>query len=108
MEHPLAAASQQLALRSADDGGVLIPVKAVPGSSRDRIVGVLGGCLKIATAQPAEKGKANKAIAGTLAEALDLPARSVTLTAGATSPRKEFHAPGLTVDQARERLARIL
>jgi len=99
----------QLDLRPAADGsGVIIPVKAVPGSSRDRIVGVLGGCLKIATAQPAEKGKANKAIAATLAKALGLPARSVTLTAGPTSPRKEFHAAGLSVDEARARLARVL
>jgi len=104
----LAAVSQQLALRAAEGGAVVIPVKAVPGSSRDRIVGVLGGCLKIATAQPAEKGKANKAIAAMIAEALLLPARSVTLTAGAASARKEFHAAGLTVAQARARLGRVL
>ncbi|KKK79180.1 hypothetical protein LCGC14_2836110, partial [marine sediment metagenome] len=41
----------------------MIAVKAVPGASRDRVVGVLGDCLKVATSQPAEKGKANKAIA---------------------------------------------
>ena len=44
-------------------GGTVIPVKVVPGSSRDRIAGVLGDCLKITTSQPAEKGKANKGIA---------------------------------------------
>ncbi|MGB9626422.1 MAG: DUF167 domain-containing protein, partial [Phycisphaerae bacterium] len=43
-------------------GGVEVAVKVVPGSSRDRIMGVLGDALKIAVAAPPEKGKANQAV----------------------------------------------
>ena len=87
-------------------GGVVIPVKVVPGSSRDRIVGVLGDCLKIATSQPAEKGKANKAVAEILAKALGVSKKDVTLISGPTNPRKEFQIAGLSAEQLSERLAR--
>ena len=86
------------------DGGVVIPVKVVPGSSRDRIVGALGDCLKIATSQPAEKGKANKAVAAILAKALGVGKKDVTLVSGPTSPRKEFRIVGLTAEQVSDLL----
>ena len=66
----------QLAVRDDADGAV-IAVKAVPGASRDRIVGVLGDALKIAVAAAPEKGKANQAIAATLAKALGVDKRAV-------------------------------
>jgi len=89
------------------DGGAVIAVKAVPGSSREKIVGPLGDCLKIATSAPAEKGKANAAIARTLAKALDLEQRRVELLAGSTSPRKEFRLVGLSAETVRDRLGRL-
>ncbi|HOF17299.1 MAG TPA: DUF167 family protein [Phycisphaerae bacterium] len=86
-------------------GGVVIAVKAVPGASRDRVVGVLGDCLKIATSAAAEKGKANRALAAALADALGVSSKSVELVSGPTSPRKEFLVAGLSADEARRRLA---
>jgi len=96
----------RLRLRATPDG-VIVPVKAVPGCSRDRLVGVLGSCLKIATAAPAEKGRANAAVAASLAAALGVDGRAVSLVAGQTHPRKEFLVAGLTTDQARDRLNRV-
>ena len=86
-------------------GGAVIAVKVVPGSSRDRVVGVLGDCLKIATAAPPEKGKANDAVARILAESLGVGRRAVSLVAGATAARKEFEIDGLSADHARDVLA---
>lgn len=86
-------------------GGAVIAVKAVPGASRDRVAGVLGDCLKITTSAPAEKGKANKAVAAILARALGVAAGDVTLVAGPTNPRKEFRVAGLSAKQVRARLA---
>ena len=85
-------------------GGAVIAVKVVPGSSRDRIVGVLGDCLKIATSAPAEKGRANAAVAAALAGALGVDRRAVELAAGQTSPRKEFLVSGLSGADARKLL----
>ena len=95
--------TERLSLRATGEG-VVVPVKAVPGSSRDRIIGVLGDCLKVATSAPAERGKANAAIARILAKALDVPPRAVTLMSGQTSPHKEFLIEGLSADQVRARL----
>ena len=95
---------ENLDIRDAD-GGAVIAVKAVPGASRDRVVGVLGNCLKIATAQPAERGKANQAIAATLAKALGVGRKDVALLAGPTNPRKEFRVVGLSARRVRELLA---
>lgn len=86
-------------------GGCVIAVKAVPGSSRDRIVGALGDCLKIATSAAPEKGKANAALAAILAKALAVDKRSVEVVAGQTSARKEFRIAGLSAADVRKRLA---
>jgi hypothetical protein len=84
--------------------GAIIAVKVVSGSSRDRIAGALGECLKIAVAAPAERGRANSAAAAVLADALGLPRRNVALVAGQTAPRKEFLLAGATVETIRQAL----
>jgi uncharacterized protein (TIGR00251 family) len=88
-------------------GGVVIAVKAVPASSRDRIVGVLGDCLKITTSSPAEKGKANAAIAHILAVSLGVDPHATSLAAGATRSRKELLIKGMTAAQVRSRLEQL-
>jgi len=90
-----------------DGDAVILAVKVVPGSSRDRVVGVLGASLKIATSATPEKGKANAAVAGTLAGALGVARRSVSLVSGQTSPQKEFRVEGLSEEQLRAILASI-
>ena len=97
----------QIAIRDVP-GGCVIAVKAVPGSSRDKIVGVLGDCLKIATSAAAEKGKANAAIAAILAKALGVDKRSVEVVSGLTNPRKEIRIAGLDAQELRTRLADVL
>ena len=96
----------KLAIREAA-GGAVLAVKAVPGSSRDKIVGVLGDGLKVATSAAPEKGKANAAIAVILAKALGLDRRSVELVSGPGHPRKEFRLGGLSAASARELLRRL-
>ena len=97
---------EELSIRDVE-GGAVISVKAVAGASRDRIVGVLGDCLKIATAAPAEKGKANAHIAAILADAVGVAVKDVTLVTGQTNPRKEFRIDGLSANELRHRLARV-
>lgn len=90
-------------LRTRQDG-TEIPVKAVPNSSRDRIVGPHGDRLKITVAAPPEAGKANDRIAELLAKALAVPTRSVRLIAGAAAPAKTFLVQDLSPAQVAERL----
>jgi len=87
--------------------GTALPVKATAGSSRSRIVGVLGGRLKVAVAAAPEKGKANRAIAGLLADALGVAKRDVVLAAGPANPKKTFIVRGMIVQQIRSRLERL-
>jgi len=88
-------------------GGAVLSVKVVAGASRDRVVGVLGESLKIATSAPPEKGKANAAVADILAAALGLNRRAVELVSGPTHPRKEFRVAGMTAEALRGRLREV-
>jgi len=87
-----------LALRETAHG-VELTVKVVPGSSRDRIVGVLGDALKIAVAAPPEKGKANRAVVDVLAKALGVKRNTVQIVAGHTQPRKNVLIAGVSAEQ---------
>jgi hypothetical protein len=87
-------------------GGAVLAVKAVPGSSRDRLAGVLGEALKVTTAAAAEKGRANQAILRLLARAVGVDRRSVTLLSGHTAARKEVLFEGLSAEDLRSALER--
>ena len=79
-------------------GGVLVPVKVVPGASRTRILGELDGFLRIAVAAPAQRGRANAALIACLAKWLGLRRRQISITTGATSARKTIAIEGVTAD----------
>ena len=89
-----------LDLRESDNG-VWLTIKAVPGASRDCIVGPLGGMLKIAVAAAPQRGEANRAIIELLAHRLGIHPRQIALTRGQTSPRKEVFITGMNAAQVR-------
>lgn len=76
--------------------GILVRVKAVPGSSRNRVQGALGDHLKVQVSAPPEAGKANAAIEALLAELFGVPRSTVSLESGASNPRKSFKVRGVT------------
>ena len=84
---------------------VLLPVKAVPKSSRDKIVGELDGALKITVSAAPEKGAANTAVCKLIAKTLGLRVSQVTVDAGHGSPRKTVRISGLAAETIREKLA---
>ncbi len=88
-----------------DGAGTALPVKVVPGASRDRLAGLLGDRLKVTVSRPPEKGAANRAVAALLAGALGLRPREVELMAGASSAEKTFLVRGLSAAEVRGRLA---
>jgi uncharacterized protein (TIGR00251 family) len=86
---------------------ILLPVKVVPGASRDRVAGRYGDGIKIQTSAPPEAGKANAAVARILAQFLGLKAAQVELASAPANPRKQFRISGLTAEQLAEKLAAL-
>lgn len=78
------------------EGGVLVRVKAVPGSSRNLVRGALGDHLKIQVSAAPEGGKANAAIVDLLVGLFQVERSSVVLRSGASSARKVFAILGVT------------
>lgn len=89
-------------------GGVRLPVKAQPGARKNGVVGVHGGSLKVAVAQPAEKGKANDALIKVLSDVLQVRPAQVSLVRGASNPRKVFLIAGVPLVELRQRIERLL
>lgn len=81
-----------LELREADGGTVLrLRVKARAG--RDGVGGVHGGALKVSVSAAPEKGKANRAVLGVLAEALGLAPSALRILTGETAQDKQVWTP---------------
>ena len=78
-----------------------LAVKVVPGASRTRIAGWLGTTLKITVSAPAERGKANRAVAELLKDALGV---AVHLVDGRHSPWKIFEVTTLSEEEVRRRI----
>jgi uncharacterized protein (TIGR00251 family) len=87
--------------------GVILMVKAQPGSRASGLKGEHDGALKVAVTQVAEKGKANKAIIEVLCEWLDLRKSQVELLSGETSSTKRFLIRELTVAELQSRLSAV-
>ena len=93
-------------LRITDSAnGCSFAVKVVPGSSRERLVGTLGGSLKVAVAAAGEKGAANKALLKLLAKQLKLRLAQIQMLSGTTQARKRILVLGLNAKQLRGRLS---
>lgn len=86
------------------DDGFAIPVKVVPGSSRERIAGALQDALRVCISAPPEAGKANKRLVQFLAKSLGLKKTQVAIVSGHTQPRKRVKIVGLTEPQLRARI----
>lgn len=91
-----------------DAAGIRLPLKVVPGASRDRIVGALGEALKVAVSKPPQGGDANKAVVRVLAAALGVPVASVNIVRGHSNPRKEAQVVGLSMQELTSRLAALI
>lgn len=83
-----------LDLRSTADG-VRVSVRVAPRASRDAIVGVHDGALKVALTAPPVEGAANEALVRLLAKALGVPKGAVRLVQGERSRDKVLEIVGV-------------
>jgi len=58
-------------------------------------------------AAPPERGRANDAVVGVIAQALGVDRRDVRLVGGASGRNKVVELTGLTLDEAERRLAAV-
>lgn len=88
--------------------GVLLPVRAQPGSRKNSLRGEQNGALKVAVTQVAEKGKANKAVVDFLCKALGLRKSQLQLITGETSQQKQFLVRDMTLDELKARIEKAI
>lgn len=81
-----------------------VRVRVTPGARESTIGEWKDDILRVKVREPAEKGRANEAVARLLAKSLAVPPTAVTLKRGATSREKLFEIDGLTDDEVRKRL----
>ncbi len=87
--------------------GVVLKIRAAPGASRERIVGVHGDALKVAVQAPPEKGKANAALCQMLARALGVPVGAVRVVSGEGSRDKRVLLVGVDKQAVLDRLGNL-
>src|SRR5262249_1592532 len=90
-------------IRAHAEGSVLA-VRAQPGARRAGLVGEQAGALKVAVTAAPEQGKANKAVADVLSQALGLKRSQIEMISGATSREKRFLIRGLTPEELGTRI----
>ncbi len=86
------------------EGGVILTVKVVPGSSRTGVSGILDGMVKIKVAAAPEKGKANQCLAEFLAKELGVRKNAVRIVSGQSSPVKRVQVLGISAETLLEKL----
>lgn len=84
------------------EGGCVLSLKVIPRSSRNQIVGVEQGYLKIKLQAPPMDGAANVALLTFLADFFKEPKRSLSIISGQQSRHKRVHIKGLKVSEVME------
>lgn len=67
---------------------IIIKVKIVPGSSKNKIIGAYNDALKISITAPPVEGKANKKCIAYLAKYFDVAKSKIEIISGQTSKNK--------------------
>ena len=74
---------------------MILNVKLIPKSSKNRLAGWVGKSLKICVTAIPEKGKANDAMLNVLSKILEIPKAHIRLIRGKTSSQKVVDIHGL-------------
>jgi len=83
------------------EGAITFEVRVAPRASRDRVLGVHEGVLKVAlTAAPVD-GAANEALRKLLARALGVPKSDVEIVRGARARNKLLRVQGVSARDVR-------
>jgi uncharacterized protein len=86
------------------DGGVTLSVRVTPRASRNQIVGVEGGALKIKLTAPPVEGAANAALIQVIAEWLGVRKSVVSIRSGDQTRQKLVRVEGVSREQVLQAL----
>ena len=78
--------------------GVTVAVRLQPKASKNKIIGLHAGELKISVTAPPVDGKANRALIKLLANTLGVPKTSISIQSGETGRHKTICIAGLKID----------
>lgn len=93
-----------MALIHETQSGVSFAVKVHPRGRKNAITGEIGDALKISLTAPPVEGRANEACIAFLADLLNLPRSSITITSGQSSRNKTIRVVGVSAGWIRARL----
>lgn len=88
--------------------GCVLRVRAQPGARREGPQGEQNGALKIAVTAPPEDGRANDALVEVLRGLFGLRRSQVELIGGQTSREKRFLLRGLSQQELRAKLEKVV
>ena len=84
--------------------GCELAIRVVPRASKAGVAGMRADAVLVRLGAAPVDGAANAELIETLAGALGLPRRAVSITAGATTRTKRVHVEGLSRDEALRKL----
>lgn len=79
-----------------DPEGITLRIRVQPGASRDRIVGVVEGALRLRITSPPVEGAANRQCVKFLAKKLHIAKSKITLLKGEHAREKIFRMGGVS------------
>jgi len=86
------------------EGGVILTVKVIPGSSRNALIQGAGDKLVIKLTSPPVEGKANKQLMKFLSKKLGVPPSSISIMRGGASREKILFIAGADGAAVRKKL----
>lgn len=90
-------------IRETADGATFA-VRVHPRAKKNAITGEVGDALRISLTAPPVDGRANEACIAFLAELLNLPRTSITITSGQSSRNKLIRVAGISAEEVRRRV----
>ena len=86
---------------------IIVKVKIVPGSSKNKIIGAYNNALKISIAAPPVEGKANKKCIAYLAKYFDVVKSKIEIISGQTSKNKLIKIYNISQKEFLDKLEKI-
>lgn len=87
---------------------IIIKVKIIPGSSKNKIVGMYNNALKIAVTAPPVEGKANKKCISYLSKHFDIAKSKIEILSGKNSRNKLIKIYNINQNYFLEKLEKVI